>query len=291
MTTTQIRRIDIHVHAAEVSMEANGMTIADAATLASHLKRIGTDRAVLLTGFPGESEEASVAAQQRMAASSDGVLAWAVLPRPEHPETMLDRLRDYKARGATLIGEVAWQGFDMVDPITQAMFAAAEQVGLPILMHISPDSSRSYGLGDDPGLPQLEASLQRFPNLMIIGHSQPFWHEISGDAGTDYEARNAWGEGPVAPGGRLADLFDRYPNLYGDLSANSGGQAVMRDSEFGLEFLTRYADRLMFGSDLVSADMSFPLGDWLIEQRDTGLLDAEVYEKIVRGNAQRLLGL
>ena len=45
-------------------------------------------------------------------------------------------------------------------------------------------------------------------------------------------------------GGRVPELFAKYPNLYGDLSANSGSRAIMRDPEFGLWFLETYADRL-----------------------------------------------
>ena len=58
----------------------------------------------------------------------------------------------------------------------------------------------------------------------------------------------------------VPELFSKYPNLYGDLSANSGGQAIMRDSEFGLKFLEKYSDRLFFATDMVNTDMVFPLG-------------------------------
>ena len=80
-------------------------------------------------------------------------------------------------------------------------------------------------------------------------------------------------------------------NLYGDLSANSAGQAIMRDPEFGLTFLEKYADRLFFATDMVNSDMVFPLGAWLDEQAAKGKLSKEAYEKICRGNAQRVFGL
>ena len=82
---------------------------------------------------------------------------------------------------------------------------------------------------------------------------------MSGDAPTEKEARNQWGKGSVAPGGRVPELFAKYPNLYGDLSANSAGQAILRDPAFGLEFLETYADRLFFATDMVNAGMTFPL--------------------------------
>lgn len=118
-----------------------------------------------------------------------------------------------------------------------------------------------------------------------------FWIEISGDAPKDKEGRYKAGKGPIIPGGRLIELFDKYPNLYGDLSANSGGRAIMRDPYFGLQFLETYADRLFFATDMLTSDMVYPLGDWLDEQVANGKLSQETYDKICYKNAQRIFGL
>ena len=99
------------------------------------------------------------------------------------------------------------------------------------------------------------------------------------------------GERPVLPGGRVPELFETYPNLYGDLSANSAGCAMMRDPQFGLAFLEKYADRLFFATDMVNTEMVFPLGAWLDQQQETGALSREAYEKICRGNAERVFHL
>jgi predicted TIM-barrel fold metal-dependent hydrolase len=114
---------------------------------------------------------------------------------------------------------------------------------------------------------------------------------MSADAPTDREGRNSWGSGRVVPGGRVPELFEKYPNLWGDLSANSGGNAIMRDEEFGLAFLEKYADRLFFATDMVNTDMVFPLGGWLDEMVSAGKLSRSAYEKICFGNAQRVFGL
>ena len=44
-------------------------------------------------------------------------------------------------------------------------------------------------------------------------------------------------------------LLADYPNIYGDLSANSGRNALARDPEFTAAFLARHRSKLMFGSD------------------------------------------
>ncbi|MGJ5627575.1 amidohydrolase, partial [Mediterraneibacter gnavus] len=107
-----------------------------------------------------------------------------------------------------------------------------------------------YGIVDEPGLPMLEEALEKYPGLKFIGHSQPFWHEISQDAKPDLKSRMEWGRGPVREGGRLVCLMRNYKNLYADLSANSGGCAIMRDEKFGLQFLEEFQDRLMFGTPI-----------------------------------------
>ena len=157
--------------------------------------------------------------------------------------------------------------------------------------HMSPEEGYSYGIVDHPGLPLLEQALQRFPQTLFVGHSAAFWTEMSADAPKDTEARNAYPQGPVISGGRVPELFEKYPNLYGDLSANSAGRAIMRDEEFGLAFLERYADRLFFATDMVNGDMVFPLGAWLVEMVRCGRLSRGAYEKIVRENARRIFGL
>ena len=137
----------------------------------------------------------------------------------------------------------------------------------------------------------LEEALETYPRLKFIGHSQPFWHEISQDAKPDLKSRMEWGKGPVKEGGRLVCLMRNYKNLYADLSANSGGCAIMRDEKFGLQFLEEFQDRLMFGTDMVNTDMVFPLGEWLDRQYQEGKLSVQAYRKICFENAKKIFQL
>ena len=43
-------------------------------------------------------------------------------------------------------------------------------------------------------------------------------------------------DGPVAPGGAIDALMDKYPNLYGDLSAGSGAGAISRHGRSAASF-------------------------------------------------------
>lgn len=197
-------------------------------------------------------------------------------------------LRHYQERGYKGIGEVT-ANLEIIDPRVQAFFAGAAEVGFSVTLQLAPFLGENYGLVDEPGLPGLEKTLQDHPTLKVFGHSQAFWCEISEYGGQD--VRFGYPRGPVKEG-RLVELMRKYPNLYGDLSANSGANALMRDRDFGIRFLNEFQDRLMFGMDIARPKgKESPLPGYLRELRDTGAISPTVFTKVARGNAIRLLGL
>ena len=83
----------------------------------------------------------------------------------------------------------------------------------------------------------------------------------------------------------------RYQNLYGDLSAHSGYNALARDPEYAVQFLTEFQDRLLFGTDIVTPDTEAPLVDFLLKMLNEGQISEKVFRKISRENALKILGL
>jgi len=198
-------------------------------------------------------------------------------------------LSHYKALGARGIGELTANLY-ADDPYTENLFAHAESLMMPVTIHISPAPGEGYGIIDEVGLPRLEAILKRHPKLTIIGHSQPFWAEMSNDV-TD-ENRNGYPKGKVTPG-RLWTLMEKYDNLYCDLSAGSGMNALMRDTENAVKFLSAFQNRILYGCDICAAGNTHPFlfNDFLNDLRDKKLISEDIYAKIVRNNAIDLLNL
>ena len=286
-----MKKIDLHLHLTPFQIPKLGkLNLTSSKNMLPHLEELGIEKGVLMSSAEKGMAFGTNKANKAICDRFPGRYSWMCALKPEHPETVYERLSLYKSQGAVGVGELTVNR-RLDDPFLQALFAAAEKLEMPVTMHMSPEVGYSYGVVDEPGLPLLEAVLKQYPKLKILGHSQTFWIEMSADAPTEKEDRNQWGDGPVIPGGRVPKLFEKYPNLYGDLSANSGGRAIMRDPEFGLAFLEKYADRLFFATDMVNKDMVFPLGEWLDQMVSEGKLSEAAYEKIVRGNAERIFGL
>ena len=199
-------------------------------------------------------------------------------------------VRYYKERGAKGLGEITANiAFD--DPRVYRLLAACEKYDMPITIHIG-HTDGAYGLIDELGLPRLEKVLQTFPNLKVLGHSQRFWSHIGSDV--TEETRHGFPSGKVGPGGRVVELMRKYPNLYGDMSALSGYNAITRDPEFGYAFLEEFQDKLFFGVDMTSFENlegnSTKLSAYLDDAVLNGKISQDVYYKVSRGNALKLLG-
>ena len=85
----------------------------------------------------------------------------------------------YKSLGAKGIGEFT-ANLPVEDPLMQNAFYHAQKCDLPILFHIGWQGD-DYGIVDGLGLYNIEATLQKFPKLRLIGHSHKWWSEISGE--------------------------------------------------------------------------------------------------------------
>ena len=183
-----------------------------------------------------------------------------------------------------MIARVPWDDHGML-----CLLEACEKIGFPMTFHTISADVNNYGVLDEPGLPRLERVLQRFPKLRMFGHSQAFWSEIGGEL--TLAEKNGYPKGPVKPGGRVPELLRRYPNLYGDISAGSGLNALRRDPVHAYAFLEEFQDRLLFGLDCSTTHHDMPHIAWLTAARDARHISPAAYEKIMWQNIDRILGL
>jgi predicted TIM-barrel fold metal-dependent hydrolase len=191
----------------------------------------------------------------------------------------------YHIHGARVCGEWKFRlPFD--DPRCLELYHRAGQLSCPVVLHLDvpylphPETGRPVYQKSWYGgtVANLERALVACPETIFIGHAPGFWREISGDADS---ASGAYPSGPITPGGRLFDLFDRYPNLYADLSAGSALNGLKRDAAHARAFLLRFADRLLFGRDYYGGDLHA-----FLQSLD---LPADVQQKIYHDNARRLV--
>lgn len=209
------------------------------------------------------------------------VLGYCPDPRLSHAAAAFEAA--YRMHGVRVCGEWKFRVlFD--DPRCIELFRKAGELGCPVVLHLDVPYLMAEGkpkyqpLWFGGTVANLERALAACPGTNFIGHAPGFWREISGDA--DVEP-SAYPTGPVTPGGRLQVMFEKYGNLYADLSAGSGLGALKRDPGHAREFLVRFADRLLFGRDYYGGELQA-----FLKMLN---LPGDVAEKICHGNARKLV--
>jgi hypothetical protein len=123
-------------------------------------------------------------------------------------------------------------------------------MNVPVMMHIQVFPHFEGEMPYNTGYPQFDKVLKAYPRTKFIGHGDLFWAHISADVPAD----RGYPPGPIKPGGLTDKWLSDFPNFYGDMSANSGNNALSRDPGFSPEFIGRHKEKLIFGSDCSCAD-------------------------------------
>jgi hypothetical protein len=197
-------------------------------------------------------------------------------------------LRRFREMGCVGIGEIT-ANIPLDDPRVINLCRACGRFGMPVLFHMTGPGRGVYGLIDEIGSPRLERLLQTVPETTVIGHAPGFWAEISG--GLNPRDKFVYPTGPVATEGSLIRLLRSYPNLYADVSARSGLNAISRDRDFGIRFLNEFQDCILFGTDICFDDPEgqIPTLQYLRDLQAGGAISGEAFDKITGMNALKVL--
>lgn len=300
--------IDVHAH-------NNARTPEELAAWVRTMDEVGIETTVFLTGQTGEQFDQLAELYLTRANRFQlfcGVLSTDI-DKPDYPERAAAELERCYRKGARGVGELSDKGLGFGgtpriprdkrlhgdDSRLDPFFRKCAELRIPVIAHIAdhpscwkpldvyqerPPQYQHFNLygKDIPTHAELVASRDR----MVAKHPKTTFIICHlGNQGHDL--------------GALSKALDRYRNMYMDISARD--YEVGRSPRAATKFLTKYLDRVLFGTDM-GRDVSMYRAWWrLFETADEfmpsrvwwryyGLeLPARVLEPLYRGNARRLL--
>ena len=208
----------------------------------THIQGCGVTNAVLLTRAPDEDK-----VKQEMQ-KRPGVFVRSVATDPAQPDAA-EVIRKTIQDGAVSVGELKYH-LALDSPEMRRVYEVCAEMHVPVMMHIQNFPHFAGELPYNTGYPQFDKILHSYPNTKFLGHGDLFWAHISADVPTD----RGYPSGPIKPGGLTDKFLSDYPNLYADMSANSGNNALSRDPAFSRDFIVRHRSKLIFGSDCSCTD-------------------------------------
>ncbi|MBV9550293.1 MAG: amidohydrolase family protein [Alphaproteobacteria bacterium] len=267
----------------------------DPAQNVAHQVGAGITAANLLTGAGAADQVAALRAQN--AAMFPSWFASANLAAPEAAAQLTAAVK----AGAKGFGELKLH-LDADGAQMRRAYDVAAELNVPVLIHFQ-DATTDLNDAYNSGFRRFEAVLKAFPRTKFIGHANSFWAHVS----ANYADQAAYPEGPIVPGGLTDRLLADYPNLYGDLSANSAHNALTRTPAFTVDFLKRQQDKLHFGSDCNcedgrgggagqnAASVAAAIRGKCVARETLSVLTKsttpEIFRKLVWTNGHRLIGL
>ena len=278
--------VDFHTHIGEVksfSPRLKGWVRVGVEDLLSYMGEQGVERAVVLSLPPDSDPYAKVVSNRRLLEAVEphaGRLVPFCCPNPLNARAapLFKRMVGEGCRG---LGELKVQ-LRIDDPRVVKLLKAAESLGVPALVHIEEGPLFNYCYGVD----KLEDVLKLAPDLKLVVHGPGWWRHVSAEPGTE-----AYPKGPVKGEGLVHRLLRRYDNLYADISASSGLNALARDPEHARRFLEEFQDRVVFGTDFPCLSEEGQFGTDGAHLRLIGSLQLpeRAARRILRENAEKLL--
>ena len=307
----KVGAIDVHTHVYAKTPE-------ELTEWVETMDQVGIDVTVVLTGAIGE--EFDRLAELYLTRYPERFQLYCGIDvndieNPDYPERAAKELARCYERGARGVGEVSDKGWGLGgrtedhvarekrlhpdDARLDPFWEKCAELKLPVNLHIADHPSCWQPLG---------ATWERTPDFQgfnLYGRDVPSFDELmevrdrllTKHPRTVFIACHLSNLGHDLP--RLAQALDEYPNLYLDISARD--YEVGRHPRASSAFLSRYADRVLFGTDMGREQHMYE-GWWrILETADEfipgrlwwrlyGLeLDEKVLSELYRDNSRRLL--
>lgn len=314
--------IDMHIHLGRLSLGENYLQAYDTLVQKELLETSGISKAVALDLTWGDEY---LRLKEKLAPAGDFFELFPSVDyhRVEEPdfEGMVYRtLRDYKSDGVK--GLKLWKDItltlrdknDKVIPVDSPLFdsiwAYSAEFSLPIVNHIGAQPAFFDPVTSDHVFYDM---LQEHPEWSFDKPGMPSFKEHM-DMQERLFARHpktqfvvAHVSGYVDDLEKVSEWLERFPNVVVDISARVGQLA--RQSDKARDFILKYPDRVLFGTDYGATDkgvpefyqkyfqflesrdlLENPFDDTKEELRGVGL-PLEVLEKVYYSNAKRILKL
>jgi predicted TIM-barrel fold metal-dependent hydrolase len=155
-------------------------------------------------------------------------------PSPDRTRTEIEK---YLKLGAIGIGEQKFP-VDADSPHVHLIAQIAREHNVPVLLHFE---HNTYNIG----FQRFYRILEKYPTVNFIGHAQTWWGNIDKELAQEV----LYPRTKVSPGGITDRYLSDYANMYGDMSAGSGLNALLRDEDHARGFLERHQNKLIYGSD------------------------------------------
>jgi len=303
--------IDVHSHS---DMNRIGSP-ADVDAWVRTMDEVGVETSVVFTGavgpeFDRQHELFRSRYPKRFQVYCD--LLTEAIDAPDYPERAVRELERCYRAGAAGVGELSDKGWGLQggqpprdrrlhldDLRLDAFWEKCAELKLPVNIHVADHPSCWRPLGPN------QERTPDFQHFNMVGKDVPSYEELlamrdrllARHPRTIFIACHLSNQGNNLD--ELAKALDRFPNLYLDISARD--YELGRQPRHALAFLTRYRDRVMFGTDM-GRDKEMYLGWWrLLETPDEYLpgrvwwpyyglaLPDAVLGALYRANALRVL--
>lgn len=303
--------IDVHTHSDMNRVK----TPEDVDAWVRTMDEVGVETSIVFTGAVGEEFDRQATLFRSRYPKRFQVYCGLLtenLDAPDYAERAVRELVRCYEKGAAGVGELSDKGFGLQggepprdkrlhldDPRLDPFWAKCAELKLPVNVHVADHPSCWRPLG-----PTQERTPD-FQHFNMVGKDVPSYEELLAmrDRLLTRHPRTLFIACHLSNQGNdlaaLSQVLDRFPNLYLDISARD--YEIGRQPRHAAQFLARYRNRVMFGTDM-GRDKEMYLGWWrLLETADEYLpgrvwwpyyglaLPEDVLKALYRDNALELL--